>query len=388
MKLIAKLTSILLIATSFAYGSRDVQDLRFNNIRQMSMGNAVVASPRDDNALYQNPAGLVNLKRFHLKFPRLNVAVNEDIFDNQSYVNDFICSIDSDCDSDQDGFQILEDLVKDGPVDLRFQAYLSPALSLSWPGFAVGLYAATNTLVRIQDPNEVTMIIEQTMDTAPMVGYGRYVTMFGNKVAVGVSAKQITRTTAYDPETGRDRVVYDSSELTEFFDDSENVDFVINTYTQKGLAFDFGLLAPVNALGDGGGIGFTLRNIGGNLQGTKILEDDIEEKVNNQLPLIGTFGISMRPKVPVIGKINFAADMDVISDETSFFKRLYLGGEKNILGDFLHLRGGVNQGYIVGGFGFNFKILHVDYAFYAEELGDEIGDNGSLSHAIQFGLLF
>ena len=60
-------------------------------------------------------------------------------------------------------------------------------------------------------------------------------------------------------------------------------------------------------------------------------------------------------------------------DKISFFKNLHIGFEKSIIFDRVKLRGGINQGYIVGGVKIDLYVAHIEYMKYTEEKGSEIG---------------
>ena len=58
------------------------------------------------------------------------------------------------------------------------------------------------------------------------------------------------------------------------------------------------------------------------------------------------------------------------------------------LGTELGLRGGINQGFIVGGFAYQVGWFLVEYAFFAEEVGYNLGENTSKMHLFTAGLRF
>ncbi len=62
-----------------------------------------------------------------------------------------------------------------------------------------------------------------------------------------------------------------------------------------------------------------------------------------------------------------------IQEESSFWNLLHVGGELRLL-SFIYLRGGLNQGWLTAGAGFNLLILEIDGAVFTEELGRHPGD--------------
>ena len=59
--------------------------------------------------------------------------------------------------------------------------------------------------------------------------------------------------------------------------------------------------------------------------------------------------------------------------QASFYKKLHFGAETNVLTSWFSVRGGLNQGYLTGGVGFDLPIVNVNIATYGEELGSNAG---------------
>ena len=77
--------------------------------------------------------------------------------------------------------------------------------------------------------------------------------------------------------------------------------------------------------------------------------------------------------------------MDLTQDigaDDDWGKRLHLGAEI-AFPMILSLRAGLNQGYLTGGLGLDFKVLRFDLATYGEEVGDEAGDHVSRRYLAQ-----
>ena len=68
----------------------------------------------------------------------------------------------------------------------------------------------------------------------------------------------------------------------------------------------------------------------------------------------------------------------------NLFSRLHFGTE--IALPLLHLRAGVNQGYLTCGFGLRFKVITLDYTIYGQETGRKPGLGQDYSHVIQLCL--
>ena len=72
-------------------------------------------------------------------------------------------------------------------------------------------------------------------------------------------------------------------------------------------------------------------------------------------------------------------------DDDDMYKRLHFGVEGR-LAKILSLRAGLYQGYTSFGATVDFKLLKIDYATYAEEIGAAAGDSEDRRHAVQVSL--
>ena len=58
------------------------------------------------------------------------------------------------------------------------------------------------------------------------------------------------------------------------------------------------------------------------------------------------------------------------------------------LSPLISLRGGIHEGFIVGGFGINIFLVKLDYAFFAEEYSSTLGEETLETHSVTIGVLF
>ncbi len=164
-----------------------------------------------------------------------------------------------------------------------------------------------------------------------------------------------------------------------------------NLYELAGIGIDAGGLYSYELKsGAKGNVGFSIKNLLSFMSGNKDIVENgllVNKKVNHNDSLVLSIGNSIEVNLPIITKVQLATDYNVIAPTQSFVKRIHIGAEKNIL-KFLDLRGGINQGFIVGGFGINLFLLQLDYAYFTEEFSGYIGKNTVETHNLQFSLLF
>lgn len=374
MNIVKALCAILLVCGASLQAAD--QDIIIRNIRQMALGGTSVAVGRDADVLHQNPAGLMNLTRTHVRFPRFSMGLGQDILDNLSDIQDI-----DDQSSESAQTELLESLV---PMDVIMSFYASP-ISVSRKGFGAAAFAGGAISGKLKNPVNPKLELSGSIDFAPTVGIAREKTLFGKETDIGISVKYISRSTLYDKQTGSETFRYSTDEILDSVNNDEDLvdgDF----YSLNGLAFDIGMLRPLHFWGSEGQWGLTVRNLGGSLSGDKEVNGETIDS-DQTLPVTMTAGLGITKDLPFVGNTDLYADWKFMSPDNGIYKNLYFGAEKQVL-KYLNLRGGVHQGYIVGGFGFSFYLIHMDYAYFVEELGEKVSYDPNPMHVFQIGFLF
>lgn len=374
--------SLGLLISGSIFGA-DARDIRLTSIRQKAMGGVAVGIAKNDAALYQNPAGLTRVKNFYVKLPRVEVGVRKETYDARKGIQDLL----KDDLSDSERIQKLQDLT---PLDLGFSVAVNPLIAITAPwgnnGAAVGIgaYGVAEVLGQLKRPASPYIELTGGADLVPTIGTARYFSFFNRKVALGASFKYIHREQIYDKQTGADKATFSQTEIIRHINDTEEQK--INTYSLTGFGVDLGMQVPFETLNTNGRWGLVVRNLGAELKGEKEVLG-VDQDSTQTLPVTAALGFEVDRRLPLLGKMTFAADYNVVSPDSDFTKNTHLGIEKNLFFNRLSLRGGVNQGFLVGGVGLDLYLFKLDYAFYAEEMGEKIGNDSRLSHYVQIGIL-
>ncbi|NBV41741.1 hypothetical protein EBR96_03110 [bacterium] len=361
-------TAILLMGSIHAAE----KNLAFSNPRLMGMGGAGVAVATDESTLYLNPAGLARAAGPKIKGPRLRIELG----------SEYTSSIDKVLKlKDTTDTKLVSNLIGlDGSTNLAGQI-----ASFTTKGFGIGAFVGSDIYSSIR--HDASLSLHGLTDAGIAVGLAREFTIFGQSFDVGVSAKGIARSIIYNPSTGENQVTLTDAQLLEVINTSNTSakEKYAKTFSATGVGFDLGILTNITGptiptLT----VGASVRNIGSNLTGTRTVSGNVEN-VTVTLPMTTTIGLATTTKLPVVGDVNLAADY-TLSPADTFYTGLHLGVEKKI-GEILSLRGGINQGYVVGGFGLDIMIVKFDYTFFAKEQGRYAGDTPDVYHSIQLGIL-
>ena len=396
--------SILVLALSFAFVTSSVLSAANRidtfTMRQKAMGGVGVATSFDETAIFQNPAGLAYAKK-QFKMMRIGVEYTDSV---SSKYEDFE-SLNDDKLTDVEKIGVLGDLP---PFRGGIKQSIQPGLALTFPGIGVGVFSSGHVETSILRPSFPEITVEGYGDIVPALGLAREFDIFG-PVALGITAKYISRYTLYDRSTGSNKIEYNTAEALTYFNDLDGKKEP-GYYTSSGVGFDLGLIKKFDSKWfNRGSFGISIQNFGSQLRGTQEIETKengittiTKQDVSQNLETEATVGFSFHEfsqlgKLPIVGflfgEFEWGVDYRFISEDKNFGKNFYMGAEKKLLWDTLKLRGGIYQGYIGGGIGFDLKIkkfpiLHLNYAQYAEENGEKAGQRPFLYQAFEVGIFF
>ncbi|MFA5878992.1 MAG: hypothetical protein WC860_02335 [Candidatus Margulisiibacteriota bacterium] len=356
-------------------------DTFFTSMRQIGMGGTAVAIPNDINTLYQNPAGLANIQNFNFNLLTAGIEINSD------YISKFstISRLNGNKDTDS-----ITGIIKDlAPARLTSYSMLQ-ALGFGWNGFGFGFFARGKAGLNLYRPIDPYISVNSIADTAGMIGFAPQFNIGGFKFALGATAKYMARSILYNNRTGDENLTYGLSNIVDVVKNSK-LPTDSSYCTTQGPGFDVGGLATFESfIGPKTSIGFTVKNILTQLRGVKTI-NGVNQSTLVTVPLGVIVGIGTSLRLPpgvIFDNCTLAIDYDAVSQYQSIFKKFHAGIEGATMGDFMKIRLGLNQGFVVGGVGLKLWFFHLDYAYNQESLGNGtgVGLNDNSYHALSLGI--
>lgn len=298
------------------------RDVAAHTVREMMMGGSVVAVSIDDSALMFNPAGLARIKGPSIKAPRLNIAIGTEFVDASDKINKLKSA-------NSDDTAIIDELIgTNGSVLIGF----SPLFAATTKGLGASAYGGSNFHLGINHDGSLDMT--GYIDSVGAIGLARSLSLFGVNIDLGVSAKAIARSNFYDKMTGKKEISLSESDLIDRINDNTLED-AFNQYMSYGLGVDVGAMADFSLFSAPATVGFVVRNIGGSLTGEKeVGTGNVTTTVTDTetLPLIADIGVSVTPKLPLIGDVLLCGDYR-FNPAGNVYNSLRFGLEKKLFFD-------------------------------------------------------
>ena len=330
----------------------------YRGVRPLAMGGAFTAVADDENALYYNPAGLSQISTLNLALLNPLVETAEDSVDMYRDLQD----------ANFEGVEEAEDFLRKYVGTYQhLRAAINPYAGFNVAGYGVMIAGLGQGTINARvdeffDPElEVTVI----GDYGLIGGVGGKLPFTG--LRAGLSLKGINRSSLDKAYTAQDLVDDD-------FEDMVRDDMQEGT----GVSLDFGVIytLPFISVVDLD-LGLAVQNFPGMDMGDAL---DIDTQVN--------MGLALKKTIAGFGLIGAFDCMDVtqdIGEDNDWGKRMHLGAEIAFPA-ILSLQAGLNQGYLTGGLGLDFKVLRFDLATYGEEVGDKAGDQVNRRYLAQITL--
>ena len=376
-----KYITLFVLLINFAVYGVEFSPVNIMSLRQMSMGGVSVTTSEDDHALNQNPASLTNIDSFRLKVLYLNAGGNTKGID---LVKDITSLSSSATQSDQ--LSVVRRYV---PSKIDYSFSISPILSMSWKGFGLGMYTSTKVNGLIGNLAQPVLKLSGGVDNVFGLGFAKELSYRNWTYDFGIAVKYVAKGILYSKSTGKDIYEKNVADLLSSSNDDSTGD--VDMYFVSGPAIDLGIKSDYTFMDYTGSYGFSFKNVYSSLSGTQISESggvETEQNVSGKLPFNASFGFSIDDEFVGVGQLLVAMDYRFISHVSNFRKNLFMGVEKKLFNGILSLRGGLHHGFIVGGFGLNFKIFHLDYAMFGEEFGEKIGHDGRVSQHFKIAFMY
>ena len=396
------LTALLLLLT---LGFSAVRPVGYLSPKRMAMGGAGVAVVNKEDSFLYNPAHAVKIKN-SLTLPPLLLLPNVFYCDSETpdALNKF-----SQGTASENAIDAYRRII---PSSLGFGA--------NWAGgwvytpddygtFAVSGYAdgrldikVLNRLAPRLDGTAYFDFVFPALTYASEVELANYTDnpadLFLTELQIGLTLKKVTRMEIFDSDNGSDF----SLSVIDFLD--EDNPSGINARVGNGIGLDIGALGQMDTFLGETKIGLTISNLFNGVQGTAYEnmnseELKTEEHFAQQLPVAMTLGLAVQASpFTNLGWLSFlqyilpnavyAADLDIVTPDKSFFKRLHLGLEQSYFSGLLDWRMGLNQGYPTMGLNCNLGWYHLGFTYYTEELGAEVGRNPHSYYVLHSGFVF
>ena len=312
------------------------------NLRHKGMGGTWVATTFDETALFTNPAGLTKVG-FGVQSPlHPSIEVTTELLNKLEELKEL---------ANKD-ISVAERISKVSalvPLSVGAYAGVDPVITLTNKYFGIGAYALAEINADIKNKTMPRVEARAFADGVPVIGVANDIKVFDYPLDVGIAIKYINRMQFYDESTGEVNIKYSLVDLLGKMDSGESLVPTSSMFT--GFGADIGLLGKLNTSFGEGYWGLTYQNLGAELKGIQKVNKK-ERDVIIKVPQTMTLGVGLNASLPYIEDFFWALDYTVIpteEDKNSFFKNLHIGFEKKVLYDVVKLRGGLNQGYIVGG---------------------------------------
>ncbi len=342
-------------------------------IRSMALGGVQTTLLYDEHALYANPANLSEIHQGELKYLGVNVGATTYTLQKASEIIAAVANVTSSDYSPVAAFLGAE---------LSTRVGLQPILTYVDNGMGFGLFSQARLKFQLTGNFPPDIKVDALVDNVAVLG--KSFQLLGPFTA-GVSVKYLYRASSWDLNNS-------ATELTLGLLDYQSAG--ISYLLGGAVGYDVGLNTDVSLPFGNLKVAVVGQNLGMTFAGTATnATSNVSTTITDTIPMRGIVGGAMKADfqgLPMIGPLlggmtTVAADYEFISQDTSVFKKIHMGVEHRFMNGWT-LRSGFNQGNWVAGFGLRLLLFNLDYAYYVEELGSEIGLNRVANHVVELNI--
>ncbi len=346
------------------------------SVEALGMGGAYYSKSNNKYAAFYNPAGVARVKKNSIEYLPITLGVDSDALSSLNSVSNIIDAaggdtsdpqvIDSSINSILDVF--MGNFVTIGPISF-FPAYTIKGLS-------IGLFSTTTLKAIAFNPAVTELQAVARSDNGLTATFG-YNFLRNDALSFGVSFKALLRA-----QVDQTYTVFDLTDI--IVNQKQIFGDIIDDLFENGLAF--GAFASVGIIYDlpflrseiAPRIAVSLNDVGYLFRLNESNVDAINPSMNVALGISPSYYNTIKSDI----MIDFTDLFFLNSNDTSILKRINIGAEVIFI-DTYALRVGIHQGYPTAGAGLNFKYFSLNYAFYTEELGYEVGEYRDFRHIIE-----
>ena len=332
-------------------------DMLFNNAKALGMGNTKVAGGFTYNGFINNPALLMRVKNIRFCMIRLPLTINDSVYDFTNFVKNESDNLISygELDPEEKKHLINEIMNQEGRWGrIIFSPMFDLAVAIREHRFGIAGFATNRIGLKMDRGIYEPRIFGRGASTIALVfGYARplYRLYPGLNMGVNIKFLQRHKTNGFQIR---------ARDLGNIFETTKPIYDEYHKKKSSLFVFDAGMLLELPRVNSF--VGATVQFLG---MGNYASVD---------------FGITKR----MMGKrLILSADyIDAFdNNKENIFRKIHGGAEYRYL--FCAVRGGINSGYPTVGFGLNFKIVDLDFAYYLEELSKKPGRKGDERFMLQ-----
>ena len=348
-----------LLATPVTLFAAEEEIPLYRGIRSQSMGGVITTTGDYAEALFGNPARHSEIEHSKFSLIDLTLSANSNLVTGVKSAKSFSGGSGA---STITGATSLIGKNEYARLDLLIGGYYNPHF-LGDIGFAFGMLVSTQAQLLL---HYTTDINAQTItNVGPNMGVSHR--FFEDKLSLGLNLHTLYRIAADDRLSALDFLSGKSLKLKDIANQGVGIDLDFGGYyfvPWKLNEVKMGVGASLNNILKSHYRTFNpayVNGLGANPPGSsRLLNTGVRFDFNDIWIL----------REPVLAfEIN---NIGATAKRYSFFKKVHFGGETKITSRFI-FRGGVNQGYLGGGIGFNLPLLKIDLATYGQELSGTTG---------------